>query len=149
MAGQECRGRQPTEAITLYSSILAAAPQHVVALNNLAELLARSGKATEALTLTRQAVGLQPQHPLVRDTAGWVAFQAGHIEEALLHLGEAVRLAPKQGISHYHLAKAFFAQHHQDDAGPALKLALECGLQGADKQDAEQLLATLSLPSAR
>jgi tetratricopeptide (TPR) repeat protein len=130
-----------TGAISLYSGILAADCKQPVALNNLAELLTKTGKAAEALPLTRQAVKLYPQNPLIRDTAGWVAFNAGNPTDAVLHLREAVRLAPKQGISHYHLAKVLLAQQRREEARESLRLAIECGLTDVEKQDAEKTLA--------
>jgi tetratricopeptide (TPR) repeat protein len=134
------KGNTPA-AIGLYSGILAADYTQPVALNNLAELLAKTDKATEALPLMRQAVKLYPQNPMIRDTAGWVAFQAGQQDDAVLHLREAIRLAPKQGVSHYHLAKVLFAQGRKEEAQACLQRALECGLTDDDKQDAEKALA--------
>ncbi|MEI8316099.1 MAG: tetratricopeptide repeat protein [Verrucomicrobiota bacterium] len=128
-------------AIELYREVLTANAKQTVALNNLASLLVKTGKAAEALPLARQAVSIEPQNPNYRDTAGWTAFLAGNKNEALLHLLEAVRLAPQFGLTHFHLGKILLSQGQKAEARQEFKRAVDSGLPAAEKQEAQTALA--------
>ena len=127
-------------AIGLYREVLAIEPEQPIALNELANLLAQTGKTTEALQFAHLAVNRDPQNSHVRDTAGWVAFLSGNYEEALLHLWEAVRLTPNQGLSHFHLGKVHLAQGRTTEARQSFQRALEYGLPANLLQEAQSAL---------
>ena len=116
-----------------------------MALNNLAELLARSGKLARASELAARAVKVYPNNPAIQDTYGWICFQSEKRPEAIRHLHEAVRLAPSMGIAHYHLGKVLLADSQQQDGLDALQAALAQGLPKEEATDAEQIInATLA-----
>ena len=128
-------------ATDLYREILAGDAHQVVALNNLATLLAKTGQAEAALPYARQAMNLAPQNPDYRLTAGWVAYLTNNQDEALLHLLEAARIAPQLGLAHFYLGKIFLAQTQSAKARQEFKRALECGLPATEKQEAQTGMA--------
>jgi Tfp pilus assembly protein PilF len=87
---------QPTAAIREYRRVLAHDADNVVALNNLAWLLAETGSGTldEAVALAERALALAPSAPAVLDTAGWLLHRAGRAAEALPLLERAVDRRP-------------------------------------------------------
>ena len=141
LAGIYVSQEKTSEAIGLYSQILATDPKQPIALNNYVELLTRTGRAVEAQPLARKAVSLYPQNSFIRDTAGWAAFHAGQIDDALLHLHEAIRLAPQHGITYYHLGKILLAQNRTTEGLAAFRQALQCGLLDPAKKEVEKLIA--------
>jgi tetratricopeptide (TPR) repeat protein len=82
-------------AITLYRQILAAEPNNVAALNNLAWTLAADhSKTGEALTLVQRAIDLIGPLDDLLDTRARIRFQAGDVPAAVRDLAEAVNEAP-------------------------------------------------------
>lgn len=63
---------------------------------------------------------------------------------AAKELEEAVKLAPQNALIHYNLAVVYGKQLRIEDAKNALNKAIELGLSGKDKDDAETLLAELT-----
>ena len=62
---------------------------NVIALNNLAYLLARDNP-DEAVKLAQQAVELAPENADVQDTLGWVYYRKGLYSAALPYLQAAL-----------------------------------------------------------
>jgi tetratricopeptide (TPR) repeat protein len=82
-------------AIALYRQILAAEPNNVAALNNLAWTLAADhSKTGEALTLVQRAIDLIGPLDDLLDTRARIRFQAGDVPAAVRDLAEAVNEAP-------------------------------------------------------
>jgi tetratricopeptide (TPR) repeat protein len=89
----EGRG-EADRAEALYRQVLAEAPDHGVALNNLAFVLAETGRADEAIDLARRALEVQPEQPDVLDTFAHALLAAGRAGEAERTLQRALALRP-------------------------------------------------------
>ncbi len=120
---EELSGDIPA-AIEQYRQTLAVEPNHPVALNNLAYLLAsQPGRLPEAQELARRAVESSPDQPAYRDTLGWVLCQKGQYAEAVKHLEKAAALnvAPVQ----FHLAYAYLKAGNSASGWKTLQKALQ------------------------
>ncbi len=79
---------------TLWRDTLARNPAAWMAHNNLAGLLATTGREDEAIPYVREAIRLKPDHAGAHDNLGRLLARKGRIDEAIAHLREAVRLDP-------------------------------------------------------
>jgi tetratricopeptide (TPR) repeat protein len=91
------------EAEAIYRELLRKDGKHVPALNNLAELLALSGRQLdEARTLIEQALALAGPEAILLDTRATVYMALGQTDRALVDLDEAVALAPRSTWCFHH-----------------------------------------------
>lgn len=98
------------QAAERYRAVLKSAASHVVALNNLAHLLAvHLDAAADALPLARRAAALAPTDPAILDTLGWVEHLAGNHKEALRILSDVVAREPSRADFRLHAAFAYLA----------------------------------------
>jgi cellulose synthase operon protein C len=81
------------------------APDNPLALNNLAYLLAESGRGAEAVGYAERAYKLTPT-PACADTLGWAYHQAGRDREAVPLLETAAKALPQERTVATHLAAA-------------------------------------------
>jgi Tfp pilus assembly protein PilF len=153
----DLRGRY-RDAETLYRQILDAKnePKNVVALNNLAWLLAhREGGAPEALGYIEKAVSGLGRRADLLDTRGLVYLKLGKREAALADLKEASEEAPTP-TRLFHLAKAY---HESRDRAAALgaldkahksleqvKKPLPAVMHPTEQEECRRLLAELKVP---
>jgi predicted O-linked N-acetylglucosamine transferase (SPINDLY family) len=77
-----------------YLALLAASPDHVRALNNLAQLWSASGRLADAVTLLGRALALAPGHVNAHCGLGVALHRLGRLEEAAAALEEALALDP-------------------------------------------------------
>jgi tetratricopeptide (TPR) repeat protein len=154
----DLRGRY-ADAERLYRQILdeRCEPHNVVALNNLAWLLAhRDGGADEALTLIEAAVNNAGRRADLLDTRGLVYLKLGRYEQALADFREANEDAPTP-TRQYHLARAYFEMKDRATAARKLKEAQDRllaapgpGLPGlmhpTEQEDCRRLMAELKVP---
>lgn len=131
-------------AETVYRELLSLLPEDLMANNNLAFVLARSGRADEGLQYVRACVKAHAQLPVVWDTLGAVLLAAGQLEQA----DEALKESLKRGET----ASAFLtigklrrAQNRPDEARTALEtavmLAEKDGRSPDTLKEAKELLA--------
>jgi putative PEP-CTERM system TPR-repeat lipoprotein len=80
-------------AIPLYEEVIATAPTHLVALNNLAWLI-QDSDPDRAIELAKRAADLYPNNAEVVDTYGWILFRQDRQDEAKVVLSKAMELAP-------------------------------------------------------
>jgi tetratricopeptide (TPR) repeat protein len=133
----DLRGRYD-EALTEYRAVLEREPGNVVALNNLAWLLAhRTGEEGKALPLIESAVEGQGRRADLLDTRGVVLLQLGRTDAALADLKEAIADL-KTPARLYHLARAQQQARDRDGAAKTLREARELGLKPADLHPVEQ-----------
>jgi Tfp pilus assembly protein PilF len=126
-----------------YAVIVAAAPDKVAALNNLAWLYYLEGDA-RALPLARRAWEQAPKDPSVLDTYGWLQVESGAVEEGLVHLQAADAAAGvAQPEVHLHYLAAL---SRAGDAGRARELLTSFMAEGPafeNQPEASRLLASI------
>ncbi|HTB12897.1 MAG TPA: tetratricopeptide repeat protein [Bryobacteraceae bacterium] len=113
MAQIEDKTGRPMEAIAYYEKAIQENSNNPPALNNLAYLLADTGKDPDrALALAQQAKELLPNSPTVDDTIGWAYYKKGFFNPALDHLKRANSNSPQRLC---HLAMTYYqlGDHHQ------------------------------------
>jgi tetratricopeptide (TPR) repeat protein len=109
-----------------YRAVLVAAPDNVLALNNLAYALAvRNGKPEEALPLALKAYSLSKAQPQIADTLGWIHYLLGNRVEAEKLLTAARDAAPAAGEIRLHLARVYADSGQKDLAVSELRRSLE------------------------
>ena len=133
---------QKDKAKPLYEQILKIQPDHPIALNNLAYMLAESGAdLDQALTMAQRAKQQLPQDSNVADTLGWIYIKKNLSDPAISIFRELVRLEPDRSTFHYHLAMALA----QKGDRPAAKKELESALRKQPAKDEEQKIRELLL----
>lgn len=120
---RDLQGRY-AEAQALYEEILKLDPDNVVALNNLAWLLAYtpSGNRDEALKLIERAIELRGPNPALLDTRGTIHLRKGDTAKALEDLKLASANAPTAAIL-FHLAQAYASAGKGSEAKDAMQRA--------------------------
>jgi tetratricopeptide (TPR) repeat protein len=119
------------EAVKLFERAIATAPEHYVALNNIAALLAdRVGQQQLALQYIDRALAAAPQrYPFLCDTRAKVLLYAGQPEAAIRELEAMLERAPQSDPRfHAHLAFAYADAGRERQARQALARANEQGL---------------------
>jgi tetratricopeptide (TPR) repeat protein len=146
----DLRGRY-AESEKAYREVLKQEPNNVVALNNLAWLLAqRSGDAAEAERLINAAVNGLGRRADLLDTRGLVHLALGRPEQAVADLKEATADAPTP-TRLFHLARAHQQARDRDSAVKALREAQKQGLKPdalhpVEQEACRKLLAELDAP---
>jgi Flp pilus assembly protein TadD len=126
----------------MYEQILKIQPDHPVALNNLAYMLAETGAdLDQALTMAQRAKQKMPQDTNVADTLGWIYIKKNLAESAIGIFSELVREEPGKSTYHYHLAMALA----QKGDKVAAKKELESALKNKPAKDEEQKIRELML----
>jgi Tfp pilus assembly protein PilF len=117
------------EAEKLYRQAVAADPRNVVALNNLAYLLALQGNQShEALKLLGEAIAVAGPTPELLDTRALVQLKLGQPQSAIKDLEDAIADSPLPPLC-YHLAQAHHLARNAGAARAALRQAKALGLQ--------------------
>ncbi|MFO0842183.1 MAG: tetratricopeptide repeat protein [Gemmataceae bacterium] len=129
---------QYDKAAAAYREVLRREPNNIVALNNLAWLLAhRSGEAGVALEHINKAVSGMGRRPDLLDTRGVIHLALRDTARALADLREASAEEPTP-VRLFHLAKAHHADRDTTRAREVLRQAKEKGLQVAQLHPVEQ-----------
>jgi putative PEP-CTERM system TPR-repeat lipoprotein len=102
-------------AIPHFEQVLAAEPNHVVALNDLAWSCQQLGDK-RALALAEKAHALAPANPAVADTLGWILTQQGQPGRAVPLLKKATDSAPNAGDIRFHYANALLSVGDRGEA---------------------------------
>jgi Tfp pilus assembly protein PilF len=137
---------QVDRAIQEYETLLHHNPRALVAVNNLASLLAdQKGdlKSLERALVLAKTFETATPNPYFLDTLGWVHLKLGHWDEALRFIQQAADKAPDHPELHYHLGIAHFKAGHTVEAKTYLQKAVTSpkAFQGLD--DAKSVLAQL------
>jgi tetratricopeptide (TPR) repeat protein len=126
----------------MYEQILKIQPDHPVALNNLAYMLAESGAdLDQALTMAQRAKQKMPQDTNVADTLGWIYIKKNLAESAIGIFSELVRTEPGKSTYHYHLAMALAQKGDKVAAKKELEIALK---DKPAKEEEEKIRALMS-----
>ena len=143
LADMELRNKNDTAAKDLYVALVKVQPDNVMALNNLAWLLANDGNARAAVRPIEHALQLAPNAPAIKDTAGVVYLKLGEPDRALPLLREAAEKLPENQDVQYHYAQALAAQGASEEAKAALTRALTKAGDFEGRSDAQKLLKQL------
>jgi tetratricopeptide (TPR) repeat protein len=115
-------------------------PDHAVALNDLAYLLAEElGQAERARPFAEKAVSMEPRRASMLDTLGVVYHRLGMQPEAERRLGEALAIEPN-AETYKHLAQVLIAQGRPADAERQLRRGLDMKPSPAVQQEITRLL---------
>ena len=133
---------QRDKARPLYEQILKIQPDHPIALNNLAYMLAESGAdLDQAMTMAQRAKQKLPQDSNVADTLGWIYIKKNLSDPAITIFRELVRVEPDRSTYHFHLAMALAQKGDKASA----KKELEAALRKQPAKDEEQKIRELLL----
>ncbi len=133
----DLRGRY-NDAEEQYKQILKVEPNNVVALNNLAWLLAlHTGDGPEALQKITTAIAGMGRQSSLLDTRGLVFLALGQNDKALADFKEAAEDAPTPTIL-FHLARAHNLAKDRNTAADVLRQAREKGLEPGKLHPVEQ-----------
>jgi putative PEP-CTERM system TPR-repeat lipoprotein len=125
-----------------YEKVLAASPNNVIALNNVAWLYFNDGEP-KALEFAKRAYDLAPRHPSIADTYGWFLVESGKVQQGLTILKRAARDAPNTLEIQYHLAVAYAKSGERNKAKPLLQRVVDAEEGLTFKAAAERLLKTM------
>jgi hypothetical protein len=103
------------EARQAYLDLLAIAPDHAGALNNLGTLLFRTGYVTAARTAYREAVAQHPADPVGRVNLGNLLLEVQELDEARHHFEKALDADPD--LAEAHRGLAYCLDEAGDEAG--------------------------------
>lgn len=118
------RAGKTDEAVQTYEKVVARAPDHWLALNNLAALLTATDPA-QAVAHAETAAELSSQMPAVLDTLGWAQHRSGN-DAAARETYDTLLASGEAGASvHYRAAQVMAAQGDAPGARDALTRALE------------------------
>ncbi len=122
-AEQNIAAKQYKAAIGQLESVLAKAPDNVLALNNLAWSY-QQDKDKRALATAEKAQQLAGDNPTIMDTLGWILAEQNQVERALPILKKASDLAPKAADIRGHYAAALWKKGDKAAARKELQAAL-------------------------
>ncbi|MEX2187367.1 MAG: tetratricopeptide repeat protein [Pirellulales bacterium] len=121
---------RPEEAIELFEAVVKLSPKHLLALNNLATLLAEQPeRRQDALRYVEQAIAVAGRKPALLDTQGTIHLMAGDLKAAVKCLEEAVNSEAVDPRYPFHLAAAYAKSGRLEDARSAFEKAKQTGLE--------------------
>jgi Tfp pilus assembly protein PilF len=134
------------EAEALYTKVLSRKPGHLLALNNLAWLLAmKEGRPEDALGLMARAMDLVGQTPELLDTRGCIYLKLGKVDLAIQDFQACIDQTPSP-TRYFHLALAQQLANKGDAAREAWQKARGLNvkeLHALERPDYQKLLAAL------
>lgn len=133
--------KQLGEAATIYQKVLAQEPGNVVALNNVASLLADQGKLVDAEKTARKANELSKGNAHLLDTLGWIVYQQKRYQESLVILTDAAKAKSDIAVVHYHTGVVYSALGNAAAAKKSFEQALKLDTTSYWADDAKQRLA--------
>lgn len=132
-AEQNIMAKQYQAAIGQLETVLAKAPDNVLALNNLAWSYQQQ-KDQRALATAEKAYQLAGDNPTIMDTLGWILVDRNQLDRAVPLLQKAVALAPQAGDIRFHYAAALNKKGDKALARKELEAALAApGFSNADE----------------
>lgn len=143
LASFHLQAKNEAAAIAQYETVLAAAPNNVLALNNLAWSL-RERDGAKALTLAARAAELAPNAAEVLDTYGWLLVLRNEPAKAIEPLQRAASVPNAPAPVRYHLAAALAGAGRKDDARRMLDEVLASNTPFDERADAEALRRKLA-----
>jgi Flp pilus assembly protein TadD len=143
VAVQKVTEGDQSEAIRLFRRVIEIDPNHTVALNNLATLLAEQGsQLNEAREHIERAIKIAGRSPALLDTLGTILIRAGEPKLAVDALEEAVAGVVSDPRYHFHLAVAYKRLGRDLDAKRELEISRQRGLEQAILTSGDRELLT-------
>ncbi len=132
------------ESKPIYEQVLKLDPGNVLALNNVAYILAETGQdLDQALTYAERAKQKMPANLDVSDTLGWIYIKKNLSDQAINIFAELVKKDPNRAIYHYHLAMAYYQKGDKLNAKKSAQLALTKAPIKQDETKIRDLLSKL------
>lgn len=116
--------KQEKAAEKIYRDTIKRYPDHALALNNLANLLADRSDFKQAEKYARHAYDIVQDNGNIIDTLGWILYRQKRYQEAAPLLEKAGKLEPKNAVIWYHKGKVLMEVSKGSEARKALKKAL-------------------------
>jgi tetratricopeptide (TPR) repeat protein len=136
--------RKPGEAEAAYEKVLSVDAHAAVAANNLAWLLAESGRDLgRALTLAQTAKAQLGENPSIDDTLGWIYFKVQMYPSAVAALEASVDRAGDDPVIRYHLGLAYAKAGELAKSKAQLTRALQMNPNTEFAAEARRVLATI------
>ena len=133
-----------TEAKTVYEAVLRLDSNNVVALNNLAFLMAlHNGDLDDALGKAQRAKQLSPDMTEISDTLGVIFLKKSLSDSALDTFRELVAKAPELATYRYHLGLALAQKGDKLKAISELQEALKHNPSKTERDEIQQMLSKL------
>src|SRR6266567_2459069 len=127
-----------------YEKIVAASPDFVPALNNLAYIYAEKlNDLKRASELAQKARSIAPTNPSVLDTLGWITYKQGGYQQAADLLSQSAAKSPDNAEIQFHLGMADYMMGQADAARSALEKAVGSATEFEGKEEARSRLASL------
>jgi tetratricopeptide (TPR) repeat protein len=134
---------QAEESLNWGMKLWAIDPTDVANANNMAWILATKYKRLpEARKMVDRCKMLVPNQPQVLDTDGWIYFLEGKNREALASLQDSIKYGDS-AEAHYHLGRWYEENKRPEEALTEYEKALQMGLSGESKDDAEKRLVAM------
>ena len=115
-------------------------PDHPVALNNLAFMLADTGTDLDkALTMAQRAKQQYPSDGNIADTLGWIYIKKNLSDSAIAVFRDLIKTEPDRATFRYHFAVALYQKGDKDSA----KKELEAALRSKPSKDEEAKIRDL------
>jgi tetratricopeptide (TPR) repeat protein len=132
------------DAIARYRRVLVQSPNHIVALNDLAYILAeRKQMPAEALPLAAKAYQLSKGLPVIADTLAWTQHLLGRSAEAAPIIRRTAKQLPGRVEVQWHAAVILAATGDMAGATSALDAAVKLNPAMAERFDVRSLRARL------
>jgi len=135
------------KAIASYRQVVEEKPGFILAVNNLAFLIAEEGgtgkEMDEALELALKATNRFPDEPHIVDTLGWVYYRRGEYEKAYGQFQKLLEKGVDNPIFNYHLGMVLYKQGRKAQAKDRLQKALEKPSAYVDEKAVEEVLKEL------
>jgi Flp pilus assembly protein TadD len=129
-------------AVVQYEKVLEVDPNHAIALNNLAYLLAETtADLDRALSLVQKARSQRPDDPNIADTLAWIYIKRNLNDSAIQILDPVIAKHPKVALWRYHLGLALFQKGDRARARQELETALRSNPSNEDRQRIRDLLS--------
>ena len=125
-----------------YRRVAEREPNHVAALNNIAWLMVRAGKAG-ALTFAEKANELQPNQPALMDTLAMALAADKRVDQAIELQKKALLLAPDRNSLRLNLARFHIQAQQRPEARELLEALDKLGDKLPERAEVKALLASL------
>lgn len=137
-------GRQD-QSLPLYQDVMKKEPNNIVALNNVAYILAEDGKdLDQALTLAQRAKQQAPNNDDITDTLGLIYVKKNLTDNAISLYLDLVKRQPNNPLYHYHLGMAQLQKGNRAAARQSLQTALQLKPSKQDELRIRELMGKAS-----